>query len=393
MKSVIVVGAGIWGSSLALRLAETGWRVTLVEQHRPGHVRQASAGETRLMRCAHGTDEWYARLAWRARDGWRRLGERAGEDLYHEAGMVWFARTADGWEHASAQVLKNLDIPCEVLDPADGARFFPEFRGDGLSFLLREPKAGVLRARRATQVTAGLAAAAGVRLIRGRATPVPGDDRPRRGDGGDGGGGGDGAGVVPYQRAVEVGGEVLRADRVVWACGAWLPELFDTPLTVTKQDTLHFAVPPEWTTPGTPAWLEYDASTYGHGDVDGAGMKVTSDAEGPPYEPEHGSRVVDPESVERSRNYLRRRFPSLAAAPVLFSQVCQYALTPDAEWIIAEASPGVWLMGGDSGHGFKHGPALAEYMADVLDGERAPEPRFGLHERTAARGLRTSGDT
>ncbi|MFB4271134.1 NAD(P)/FAD-dependent oxidoreductase [Nonomuraea sp. GTA35] len=132
MKSVIVVGAGIWGSSLALRLAETGWRVTLVEQHRPGHVRQASAGETRLLRCAHGADDWYARRAWEARDGWRRLGERAGEELYLEAGMVWFARTPGGWEHASAQVLKGLDIECEELDPADGARFFPDFSGDGL---------------------------------------------------------------------------------------------------------------------------------------------------------------------------------------------------------------------------------------------------------------------
>ncbi|MBB6345314.1 glycine/D-amino acid oxidase-like deaminating enzyme [Nonomuraea muscovyensis] len=373
MKSVIVVGAGIWGSSLALRLAETGWKVTLVEQHQPGHVRQASAGETRLLRCSHGGDDWYARMAWQAREGWRRLGERAGEELYHEAGMMWFAGTPDGWESTSARVLKNLDIPCEVLDPADGARFFPEFRGDDLSFLLWEPHAGVIRARRATQVTARLAAAAGVRLMRARAVPVPGAD-------------------TPYGCAVDLGGEVLRADRVVWACGAWLPELFDLPLTVTKQDTLHFAVPPAWTTPGMPAWVDYGASAYGHGDVDGVGAKATSDAEGGPYEPEHGERVVDAGSVERIRGYLRRRFPSLATAPVLFSQVCQYALTPDAEWIIAEASPGVWLLGGDSGHGFKHAPALAAYVAGVLGGDHEPEARFGLHERLPSRGLRTSGE-
>ncbi|WP_113701422.1 NAD(P)/FAD-dependent oxidoreductase [Nonomuraea lactucae] len=373
MKTVIVVGAGIWGASLALRLAETGWRVTLVEQHLPGHVRQASAGETRLLRCSHGIDDWYARMAWKARDAWRRLGERAGEELYHEAGLMWFAGTPDGWESASARVLKNLDIPCEVLDPADGARFFPEFRGDDLSFLLWEPNSGVIRARRATQVTARLAAAAGVRLVRARAVPVTGE-------------------AAPYECAVDLGGEVLRADRVVWACGAWLPELFDTPLTVTKQDTVHFAVPAPWTTPGVPAWVDYDASAYGHGDVDGVGMKATSDAQGVPYEPEHGERIVDAASVERSRGYLRRRFPSLAGAPVLFSQVCQYALTPDTEWIVAETSPGVWLLGGDSGHGFKHAPVLAEYVAGVLDGGYEPEPRFGLHERVPARGLRTRGD-
>ncbi|MGW0806532.1 NAD(P)/FAD-dependent oxidoreductase [Nonomuraea sp. NPDC002799] len=375
MKSVIVVGAGIWGSSLALWLAETGWQVTLIEQHKPGHVRQASAGETRLLRCAHGGDDWYARLAWQARSDWLKLGERAGEELYHEAGMVWFARTPDGLEQASARVLKDLGIACQVLDPADGDRFFPDFRGDGLSFLLWEPHAGVIRARRATQVTAALAAAAGVRLVRGRATPVAGD-------------------AAPYLSAVEVDGEVRRADRVVWACGAWLPELFgEVPVTVTKQDTVHFAVPPAWSIPETPAWVDYGASVYGHGDVDGTGMKATSDVEGPPYEPEHGTRVVDPISVERARGYLGRRFPSLAQAPVLFSQVCQYTLTPDAEWVIAEVSPGVWLMGGESGHGFKHAPALARYVAGALDGAHEPEPRFGLHERASARGLRTSGQT
>ncbi|MEU6714931.1 FAD-dependent oxidoreductase [Nonomuraea sp. NPDC046802] len=373
MKSVIVVGAGIWGSSLALRLAESGWQVTLVEQHKPGHVRQASAGETRLLRCAHGSDAWYARLAWQARSGWRRLEERAGERLYHEAGMVWFATTPDGWEQASARVLKELGIDCELLDPAEGSRFFPDFRGDDLSFLLWEPHAGVLRARRATQVTAGLAVAAGVRLVRGRAAPVAGDD-------------------APYTNAVEVDGAPLRADRVVWACGAWLPGLFDeVPITVTKQDTVHFAVPSAWSVPETPAWVDYGASAYGHGDVDGVGMKATSDAEGPPYEPEHGPRAVDAASVEQARFYLRRRFPALADSPVLFSQVCQYPLTPDAEWVIAEVSPGVWLLGGDSGHGFKHAPALAGYVAGVLDGDHEPEPRFGLHDRTPSRGLRTSG--
>ncbi|WP_219464437.1 NAD(P)/FAD-dependent oxidoreductase [Nonomuraea rhizosphaerae] len=372
MKSVIVVGAGIWGSSLALRLAETGWRVTLVEQHKPGHVRQASAGETRLLRCAHGADTWYTELAWKARDGWRRLGERVGEELYHEEGTVWFAGTPDGWENASAAVLGGLGIPCERLDPSEGGRFFPDFKGDDLSFLLWEPKAGVIRARRATQVTAQLAAAAGVEIVRGRAAVVPGDD-------------------WPYERTVRIGGDVLRADQVVWACGAWLGALFEIPLTVTKQDTLHFAVPAEWTTPGTPAWVDYNASVYGHGDVDGVGMKATSDLEGRLYEPEYGVRTIDESGVEEVRDYLGRRFPAVAAAPVLFSQVCQYALTPDAEWIISSVSPGVWLLGGDSGHGFKHAPALAEYVADILDGRQEPEPRFGLHDRMPSRGLRTGG--
>lgn len=350
---------------MALRLAETGWQVTLIEQHKPGHVRQASAGETRLLRCAHGSDDWYAKLAWKAREGWQRLGQRVGEDLYLEAGLLWFAQDPKGWEKVSAGTLDKVGIPYEILDPSEGARFFPDYRPDGLAFLLWEPGAGVIRARRATQVTARLAANAGVTLVHGKAQP--------------------------YGRAVKVGEDVLTADKVVWAGGAWLGEQFDLPLTVTKQDTLHWAVPREWTTPGTPAWVDYDASAYGHGDVDGVGMKTTSDEEGAPFDPEHGRRIVDETSVKQASAYLERRFPALAGSKVLFSQVCQYALTPDAEWIIHEVEPGVWVFGGDSGHGFKHAPALAEYVASVVDGDQAPEQRFGLHQRTPSRGLRTSG--
>ncbi|GLW11919.1 sarcosine oxidase [Microtetraspora sp. NBRC 13810] len=375
MKSAIVVGAGIWGTSLALRLADTGWRVTLVERHQPGHVRQASAGETRLLRCAHGADEWYARMAGQARDAWRALGERAGEELYIEAGMAWFARRADGWERRSADTLAKLGIPHELWEPDRAARVFPGLSTGDLSFVLWEPRAGVLRARRSVQVSARLAVDAGVRLVSGRARPYEGDGRP----------------------GVLVAGEVLRADRVVWACGAWLPSVFPqvaaaAGLAVTKQDTLHFAVPPEWRTPPLPAWLDYDGSTYGHGDVDGVGMKVTSDEEGEPYEPETGDRRISPRSEETARAYLRRRFPALEQAPLLFSQVCQYGSTPDAEWIITEAAEGVWVLGGDSGHGFKHAPALAGYVAGLLDGAYGPEPRFGLPAggRAAGHDLRTT---
>lgn len=39
----------------------------------------------------------------------------------------------------------------------------------------------------------------------------------------------------------------------------------------------------------------------------------------------------------------------------------------------------VLLVGGGSGHGFKHGPAVGRYVADLLSGKLAKaEPRFAL---------------
>ncbi len=51
---------------------------------------------------------------------------------------------------------------------------------------------------------------------------------------------------------------------------------------------------------------------------------------------------------------------------------------------------GWWLLGGGSGHGFKHGPALAEHVADLLEDKADPDPRHGLAERSPGAGLRTA---
>jgi sarcosine oxidase len=70
VPSTVVVGAGVFGGSLALQLVSSGWEVTLVEQYLPGHVRAASGGESRLIRSAHGSNAWYTRSARRARGRW-----------------------------------------------------------------------------------------------------------------------------------------------------------------------------------------------------------------------------------------------------------------------------------------------------------------------------------
>src|SRR5206468_4195199 len=59
MSSVAIIGAGVFGSSLAWSLARAGWDVTLVDQFEPGDARATSGGETRLLRCGHGEDRLY----------------------------------------------------------------------------------------------------------------------------------------------------------------------------------------------------------------------------------------------------------------------------------------------------------------------------------------------
>jgi sarcosine oxidase len=352
-----VVGAGIFGASLAYRLARDGWEVTLYERHEPGHPGAASGGASRLIRYAHGDDDWYTRSAWRSRELWRELEAETGRELLVECGLAWLAHAGDGWEARSERRLRADGIPVERLAPGAGRELFPSFEPGDLAFIVWEPHAGVLRAAEATRATVEAAQRAGVRLVHELAQPG----------------------------AVE-------GDVVVWACGAWLAELHELPIRVTKQDTLYFGSE-GWESPPVPAWVDYDRAIYGHGALDGLGVKVAPDDEGPSFHPETGERSISPRTEPVARAYLAERFPALRHAPLVDGVVCQYALTTDTNFVIAPhpERDGEWILGGGSGHGFKHGPALAEYAARVVTGAEAPDERFGLGPRRRGPSLRTAG--
>ena len=84
-----------------------------------------------------------------------------------------------------------------------------------------------------------------------------------------------------------------------------------------------------------------------------------------------------------ARRYAADRFPALAQAPLKESKSCRYELSPDSRFIAAPhpEHPSVWIVGGGSGHGFKHGPAMAERIVNAWDGGEPLPARFGLGKR------------
>ena len=360
---VVIVGAGTFGASLAWRLARAGERVTLVDQFEPGDRRATSGGETRLIRCSHGGDPEYTAMARRARTLWRELEAESGEELMLERGVAWFAHSEAGWDAASARTLAAQGIPLERLEPGEAAKLYPSLGVRDLAFVLFEPEAGALRAQRAVQALARQAQAHGATLLRGRARP-------------------DGA------TAVLEDGTRLEGDVVVWACGGWLAGLFGDLVTlrVTRQELLFIDGGPAWQS--VPAWVDYDRAMYGTGDLDGLGVKVAVDIDGPPLDPD--AELVDTPTTEpQARAYLHDRFPALEHAPLNEARACRYELSPDSHFIAGShpEHPGVWLLGGGSGHGFKHGPAMAERLAPALRGEAGLPGHFALGERVASDAL------
>ena len=142
-----------------------------------------------------------------------------------------------------------------------------------------------------------------------------------------------------------------------------------------------------------PGWVEYDAAVYGTGDLDDLGVKGAPDFEGPALAPDDDLPQTDPDNERWIRDYFARRFPALADAPLKSSTTCRYELSPDSHFIAAPhpEHPTVWLLGGGSGHGFKHGPAMAERMAAALRGGEPMPERYRLGERAVGQSMRTSG--
>lgn len=383
---VLVVGAGVIGAWTALRCRRAGWTTTLVDAWGAGHPRATSGDETRILRSSHGTDAFYARWAREARTAWQAFGDEVGQRLFHEVGMLWFARRPDGFEAASQATLSSLGIPVSRMEADDVRSLWPQIGVDGLAFATYEPEAGLVLAR------AGVAAVVGAFTRDGGRLELD-EVRPGRIDG---------------RRLVDVvaaDGSRHAAGSFVFAAGPWLPgvfpELLGPLITVTKQDVVflgpragdgRFAA--EW----LPCWVDYDGGFYGIPAVDGRGVKIAPDRDGPPFDPTDGERIIDPDTVRQVRTYARTRFPSLAAAPVIETRVCQYETTPDTEFILDRHPDfdNVWIAGGGSGHAFKHGPVIGSYLVSRLAGARAgaEEARFSL-TRPRARGshLRTGAPT
>jgi glycine/D-amino acid oxidase-like deaminating enzyme len=365
MDTAIVVGAGSFGASLAWTLTRQGVAVTLIDQFEPGDPRATSGGETRLIRCAHGADTVYTAMARRARELWRELEAESGEDLLVESGLAWFAHRDDGWETHSERTMQELGIPVERVD---GAELFPSFSGEDVLFTLFEPEAGALRAARAVKALAEQARLNGAHLVNGRARPL--------------------------DHAVELeDGRRYEGGLTIWACGGWLPQLFPgvVSLRVTRQDLLFLDGGPEWQR--APCWVDYDQAMYGTGDIDGLGVKLAPDLEGPEISPDVPLPEVPASSEETARAFAARRFPALARAPLSGSKTCRYELSADSQFIVGPhpGQPDVWIAGGGSGHGFKHGPALAERIVAAIRGEAELPERFRVGERLPGMSFRTAG--
>jgi sarcosine oxidase len=395
---LLVVGAGVMGAWTAYwaRAGGAGEHgalgggrsVTLLDAWGAGHLRATSSDEHRIIRSAHGDDPLYARWSRRALAHWRRFEEEWGVRLFERAGVLWFAAEEDGWEADSARTLTGLGIPNERLAPDEIARRWPAIDPAGLAFGLHEPEAGFLWARRGVQAAVSAFQRAG-------GTYALAGVRPGRAAGG------------RLLDVVDGGGRRWSAEAFVFAAGPWLPKLFPDvcgPLiTVTRQPVFYLGPGPgdsRFRAEAMPGWSDDAGGCYGIPAADDRGFKIGIDRVGPRFDPTAGERIPDPDDLRLARAFLARRFPDLATAPLLESRVCQYESTPDSHFVVDRhpAWENAWIVGGGSGHGFKHGPRIGEHVVGRLDGlaegddDGPADGRFRIGPRQARRGPHLASD-
>ena len=367
--SLIVIGAGAFGGWSALYLLRKGFKVTLIDAWGPGNSRSSSGDETRVIRSTYGDNETYFDLNVRALQLWKENQVLFKRQLFFNAGVLWFCYEKNTpLVDDSIPFAQKHAMPYERLTLRDLEKRFPAISTAGLSHAFYDPFGGYLLARESARCVKEAFVSEGGNYIQQHVKP-------------------------PLEMRTAEGitlsdGNRLRADGYLFACGSWLGELFPSVLghhlTCTKQEVYYFGTPASdgLAAEQLPVWVDVDGRDFYYGIPGNSnrGFKIGVDIRGEIFDPTHGDRTLTPESLQKARNFIGHRFPKLKNAPLIEHRVCPYENSPDGNFFfdLCPGTENVLLLGGGSGHGFKHGPALGELVANALAGEAKVPPPFSL---------------
>ena len=363
-----VVGAGLLGSATARALAARGVPVVLFEQFGLGHDRGSSHGATRIFRFSY-PDPYYVRMAVLASEAWDRLAADAGEELLVRTGGLDAGPGAQDCAAALAEcgVEHAWLTDGQIRDAYPGIAVRPGER------MLYQPDSGVCLAGRTVAALQRLARRDGASIRAGAA--VRGIE-PR------------GDEVLLSTAAGEVTARAAVITAGPWAGGMLAGALPQAPrLTVTVQQVRYFAPRDraalwptliEWQPEGL-VWYAVPAAG------DAPGVKVAAHIPGRAVDPRDGPFTeLDAALEAETAEYVRDRLPGLDPA-ALGAETCLYTMTADEDFLLDRTGPLV-VGGGCSGHAFKFGPLLGEFLAGLALGQDIPVPRerFALQRPSLA---------
>ncbi len=356
--SVAVIGAGVAGLSTALRAAELGCEVSVVERDR---VASGSSSRSAGVFNISSTEPLQVEVRVRTRERLERLEREDGLRL----ARIGYVRLARNESHLKMfeeviALQRQLGVePAEIVEPARLREIVPHLHTDDLLGAVYNPRDGCMDGRQLCEILASRAEAAGARVLEG--ARVEGHEKARG-----------------RHRLLSAAG-VVEADVVVNAAGPWameVGELLGAPLPLVNQvnEVIRVELPATVEYP-VPMVQEYipgeEQAGYFRQDGPGgliAGMHTYSALEeSGSAEPDAYLESVAWETREAVARHVgnRLRVEGLRFEP---GWAGLYPVSGDGEYVVGPygADPTIFACGGFSGQGLiaavTVGPAAAEWI-------------------------------
>lgn len=365
----VVIGAGVFGVWTAYTLLKRGLSVTLVDAFGAGNVNSGSGGPTRMVQTDTDTTA-YIRSTIAAFPKWKQAEELSGQRFLYEIGRLRLELDDKHLQRAKERQANQRQFGIdntEIMDGAEVRKRWPQIRGDDVvfaSFNGGGPGGSTLLASKACKAIADLFVKSGGTLVIGEAVPVVSKQ-----------------GTLDGIRLAS--GQQISGGKYVFVCGWKLPQLFSDLLgeriIVEGRDVFYYDVGRDnqrYAYQNMPAWSVPAENVYGFPAIDGEGLKVA-----PSYDPSKSSDLA-----ADMRKFTDGRFPGMKDSALKIVRKCWVDLTIDYDFLVDEhpAWTNAYLVGGGSGHGFKHGPNIGEDAARLVLGEQRDEELatlFKLDER------------
>ena len=352
---IIIIGAGIHGTSLAFHLAQRGVKPIVLERR---FLAAGATGRSSGLIRMHYDLELMSRLAWKSYQYFMNWKEIVGGDCgFTRTGFLQLVPT-EYEDHLKANVAmhQRIGIPSLLVSSEDVRRLAPAFRTDDFNLAAYEPESGYADPNGSTASFMQAAREHGAELIQECQV----------------------SGILMSNgkiKGVETNKGDISAPIVINAAGPWAADVgrmagLDLPVDTWRHDTMFVRRPSE-IGPSHPAVIDDIHALYFRPETGGLTLVGLEDGNLIGESPEGDTDHAQPGFVEQAVDRICLRIPSMERASLHSAHGGYDGITPDQRPILCQAGPeGFYLVCGFSGTGFKIGPAVGACMSElILDGE------------------------